>query len=288
MSCRIPMPTKLVAILLCGAFVLDLCPASAASSPWQRMVVVGASVSAGFTQTEPLGGSETPRLRLSRYLDAAVAIPHEPVRNFATTLLFLQPEAAARHEIIEAQQAQPTLLFGLDFLFWFCYGQGQNEAGRLHRFDDGLKLLEGFQCPMVLGDVPDASSAVNRMLSPGQIPNPETLAAANRRLKAWAAGRTNVVILPLAAFMRRVLANRAVRVHERWLPKGQTRSLLQADRLHPTPRGAAFLALELLDAFAASLPKPPENQIHWDIDEVLRLGARVSSAPRSGNQKPGS
>lgn len=273
MSWRIPKAKPALAACLGWALLAGLGPGAVAASPWERMVVVGASVSAGFTLNEPLGGPQTPRLRLSRYLDAAVAMPHEPVRSFATTLLFLQPEAAARHELAEAQQARPTLLFGIDFLFWFCYGQDHSEADRLRRFDDGLKLLEGFHCPMVLGNIPDASSAVNRMLSPGQIPKPETLAAANRRLKAWAAGRTNVVILPLAALMRSVLANQAIKVHRHWLPKGQTRSLLQADRLHPTARGAAFLAVELLDAFAATLPKPPEHKIHWDIDKVLRLGA---------------
>ena len=35
---------------------------------WQKIVLVGASASAGFTVSEPLGGTNTARLRLSRYV----------------------------------------------------------------------------------------------------------------------------------------------------------------------------------------------------------------------------
>src|SRR5438132_14425860 len=39
--------------------------------PWGRIVMVGASATAGFTESEPLGGPTTPQYRLSRYVDAA-------------------------------------------------------------------------------------------------------------------------------------------------------------------------------------------------------------------------
>lgn len=265
---RIPQ----AAVGLAALLTLGTSLAHAADSPWARVVVIGASVSAGFTESEPLGGPQTPNLRLSRYVNAAIAVPHEPVRSFATTLFFLQPEAEARHEIAETLKTKPTLVLGIDFLFWFCYGQAHDEAARLRRFDEGLKLLEPLECPVVLGDIPDASGSLNRMLSREQIPTPASLAAANRRLKQWAAGRTNAVILPLASFMQKVLANQAVEVHGRLLPEGKTRTLLQADRLHPTPRGAAFLAVALLDSFQATLPKDTDREIHWDIDQVLRSG----------------
>src|SRR6266567_3539911 len=56
------------------------------NNPWGRIVMVGASVSAGFIASEPLGGANTPRYRLSRYVDAALLVPHEPVQNLANAL----------------------------------------------------------------------------------------------------------------------------------------------------------------------------------------------------------
>jgi hypothetical protein len=246
-------------------------------SPWERIVLIGASVSAGFTESEPLGGTQTPRYCLSRYVNAAVAVPHQPALNLASTLFFLRPEAEGKRQIELARQARPTLVLGLDFLFWFCYGEGRTGTERLQRFEQGLKLLETLECPVVVGDLPDASSSINRMLSPAQIPDAGTLAAANRRLKAWAARRPGCAILPLAAFMRSVLANRAVTVHGQLLPAGATRALLQEDKLHPSPSGAAFLAVALLDSVQSAARLRLEQDIHWDYTQVLRLGSLPSA-----------
>src|SRR5215471_8319951 len=153
-----------------------------AARSWGRIVVLGASASAGFTEAEPLGGPRTPQFQLSRYLDAALLAPHEPVKNLANTFFFMQPMVAGRHQLQQALDTKPALLIGLDFLFWFCYAPGA-EAERLERFEQGLKLLEPVTCPVVLGDIPDASAASNRMLSPEEIPSAATLNAANRRLK---------------------------------------------------------------------------------------------------------
>ena len=138
---------------------------------WQKIVLVGASASAGFTVSEPLGGTNTARLRLSRYVDSAVIVPHAPALNLANALFFFQPESAGREQMSRAFQEQPSLVLGVDFLFWFCYGKGTNDAERLRRFEVGLKLLEPVTCPLVLGDIPDASAAVNKMLRPDQIPS---------------------------------------------------------------------------------------------------------------------
>jgi len=250
---------------------------AATNSAWQRIFLIGASVTAGFTESEPFGGPNTARYRLNRYVDAALAVPHQPARNLASAFVFLQPEPASRKQIDEALKAQPTLVLGLDFLFWFCYGDGSTDDARLQRFNEGLKLLESFKCPLVLGDLPDASAAVNRQLTAEQIPSPRALAAANRRLKEWAATRRQVTILPLSVIMRSVLANRAVRVHGHTLPAGTTVGLLQEDRLHPSAAGAAFLAVSLLDAFQSARRGSPDGEVRWDPDEVFRLGSAVAA-----------
>ena len=209
---------------------------------------------------------------LSRYLDAALLVPHMPVENLANSMFFIEAESAGRMQIDQALQLRPTLVIGLDFLFWFCYGEGSTDHERLQRFERGLNLLENIKCPLVLGDIPDASSAANGMLGPEEIPSARAMTAANQRLKEWASKRPRVALLPLSAFMRTVMADQALTIHGRKLPAGQTRLLLQDDVLHPSPHGCAVLALAILDAFQSTHPVPTSGEVCWDLEEVFRLG----------------
>ena len=253
---------------------------AAEKAPWSRIVMIGASASAGFNESEPFGGPTTSRLRLNQYLDAALQASHEPVRNFSSAMFFMQPEGQGQSQSERALQAKPSMLVALDFLFWFCYGDGATDKERLQRFEQGLKLLETFRCPLIVGDLPDASAAVERMLTPDEIPSPAALSAANRRLKEWASARRQTVVVPLSAFMRNAMANKPLTVHGHTLPQGKTRVLLQEDKLHPSPAGCAVLALAIFDSFLSSQPTLLTNDIRWDAKEVYRLalGERASSS----------
>lgn len=257
--------------------------AARTNSPWERIVMIGASVSAGFTASEPLGGPSTPQFRLNRYVDAALLVPHEPVRNLANTFFFLQPEVLGRQQIEQTLKTKPTLVLGVDFLFWFCYGDGATDQDRLLRFERVLSLLEPIPCPLILGDIPDASSAaVNGMLRPDQIPSTNAMAAANQRLHEWAATRPNVVILGLSEFMRTVTANQAVKIRDYVLPEGRTRALLQNDKLHSSPPGCAVVALAALDALHKKHPFRASD-VRWDPKENLRL---VLKSLQAGTNRP--
>jgi hypothetical protein len=256
------------------------------TSPWGRIVMVGASATAGFTESEPLGGPTTPHYRLSLYLDAAIRVAHEPVLNLANSMFFVEPESAGRYQVQQALEARPTVVVGVDFLFWFCYGEGRTDQERLQRFAKGLKLLEAVQCPLILGDLPDASAATNDILSAEEIPSGTALAAANRRLKEWAADRRQVTVVSLSGFMRAVLANQALTVHGRTLPVGKTRTLLQDDKLHPSPAGSAVLALVVLDAIQSTRFAPSAGDVCWDPREVYRLGFNPSQ-DSAGRTSPG-
>jgi len=238
--------------------------------------MIGASVTAGFTASEPLGGTNTPLYSLSRYVDAALMVPHEPVRNLGNAFFFFQPQLFAQQQLTQALTNRPTLIIGMDFLFWFCYGEGSTDEERLQRFDQGLKLLEKVDCPLVVGDIPDASDAVNRMLQPEQMPSLKAIAAANLRLKEWAAGRRQVVIVGLSEFMRNVLANRAITIRDFVLPDGQTRILLQEDKLHSSPPGCAVLALAVLNAFQSTRSGTHAEEFRRDPKEIFR---RVFKSP---------
>jgi hypothetical protein len=254
---------------------------SSAKAPWSRIVMIGASASAGFTETEPLGGPTTLQLRLNRYLDAALMSSHEPVRNLSSAMFFMQPEGQGRSQSERALQSKPSLVVALDFLFWFCYGDGPTDKDRLQRFEQGLKLLEPFRCPLIVGDLPDASAAVERMLTADEIPSPAALSAANRRLKEWASSRKQTVVIPLSAFMRNAMANKSLTVHGHTFAEGKTRILLQDDKLHPSPAGCAVLALAILDAFVSSQPALSAGDIKWDPKEVfhLALNSQRTSSP---------
>lgn len=263
---------------------------AAAKAPWSRIVMIGASASSGFTESEPLGGSTTSQLRLNRYLDAALVTSHEPVRNLSSAMFFLQPEAQGQSQSERARQSNPSLLVALDFLFWFCYGDGPTDKDRLQRFEQGLKFLEPFRCPIIVGDIPDASAAVERMLTSDEIPTPAALAAANRRLKQWASARKQTVVLPLSSFMRNAMANKSLTVHGHTFAEGKTRVLLQDDKLHPSAAGCSVLALAIFDAFISSQPNLAAADIRWNPKEVFHLALNPSSIPpaQSKPQTPAS
>ena len=258
------------------------------NSPWARVMMIGASGSAGFVLMEPFGGTNTLQCRLSYYLDAALKPAHPPVHNFAQSLLFMNPEVIAPPEVTHAVAEKPTLIIGVDFLFWFCYGTGRTDAERAQRLEAGLKLLEPVQCPLVIGDIPDASYATNTgIIDSSMVPSGEARAAANRRLREWATARSNVVVVPLADFMATVMADKKLVVHGTTIPAGKTRALLQGDQLHPNPHGAAFLALGILDALTAKLPEFSAKDIRWNPSEVYKLGYDSAKPPvRPGPKTP--
>jgi hypothetical protein len=264
--------------LLVGWQLTVLAGEPATPSPWNKIVVIGASASAGFVLSEPFGGTNTTNCKLRFYLDAAITAPHAPLKDFSSALLFLSPVAFSQQQIEAAVAAKPTLVIGVDFLFWSCYGGGLSDAERLQRFEDGLKLLEKIPCPLVVGDIPDASAATNSgIISADQVANAKVRAAANARLKQWAAARTQVEIVPLADFMRKVAANQAVTVHGLKFVAGRTRAFLQEDQLHPTPPGAALLTLGILDALVACDPEFSAKDIRWSPKEVYQRGYRAAA-----------
>lgn len=214
----------------------------------KRIVMIGASATSGFTNAEPFGGTNTQFLKLDRYVNAAITTPHHPAQNLSSAFFFTNPQKISATQITNALKAEPTLVIGLDFLFWCCYGQGSNDVERLTRFDTGLTHLESFKCPVVVGDLPDASGAVGKILSPKQMPASNVLAEANARLASWAAPRTNVFLISLASFMRAAARDEPLEAKHNTFAAGTTRRFLQEDGLHPTTAGCSVLALAILEA----------------------------------------
>lgn len=237
----------------------------------ERIVVIGASVSRGFTEAEPFGGEKSNLLRLDRYLDAALTAPHGKIINDSNHLFFVSVEKEASKQLDRVTRRDPTLVVGVDFLFWFLYGYPEKVGNRLELFDRGLELLSKIEAPLVIGDIPDSSAAIGHMLARPMVPDPETRAEANRRLAAWAATRPHVSILSLSAFVESSETNVAIKAGPLTLDAGTTRLLLQPDRLHPTHPGCAALALAVM----ATLTDDGLKQEHvlWDPEKIVTLSA---------------
>lgn len=250
--------------------------------PWGRMAMIGASVTAGFTFSEPLGGSNTVQFRLSRYIDASVIAPHSAVENFGNALFFLRPEPLGRAQVRQALDANPTAVIGIDFLFWFCYGDKMDDAARMQRFESGLKMLEEIRCPLVLGNIPDASAAANVILSPEQIPSAAVRSAANQRLREWASSRSNVRVIDLAGFMSAAIANRSLTIRGYTWPEGRTRAFLQTDHLHASKQGCAALALAVNDAILSLCPKASAEAVRWDPIAIQEHALQTLEGPGDG------
>jgi len=211
----------------------------------QRIAVVGASVSDGH-------GTRT---SLAEVLDAAILPPHRPVADHSTVLFFAIGMNQKQKLLEEALQAGPTLVVAADFLFWYGYGKenrdGQplkSENERLELLEVGLKLLEGLPCPLVIGDLPDMSHAVGKILIPAQLPGPETLRAINLRIHRWAGKRKNVILLPLADLVRDLRSNKPVRIGKNRWPAGSAREVFQEDDLHLTLHGLVVLEQLVADS----------------------------------------
>jgi len=247
--------------------------AAAAPVALQRVVVIGASLSAGY------GLRNTP---LSATLEASIRTEHAPVQSLADEHFFLTPRASGARQVEGALDAQPTLVVAIDFLFWFGYGALDadgapvtSEDQRLALLEHGLECLEELDCPLVLGDFPDMSRAVGKMLAENQMPAQETLARLSSRVREWAAKReAPTIVLPLAELVRSLGSEEAIRIGRHAWPAG-TR-LLQLDDLHPTLEGLTGVAQLVLDELVRR-ELASASQVDFTLEAVLR---RLKESPR--------
>jgi hypothetical protein len=247
---------------------------------FQHVIVLGASVSAGFTIAEPFGGKKTASYRFANFLDAAIAGSHGSVTTHARPLLFLKPKETMEKLVASAREATPSLVIALDALFWFCYGEGLTEAQRIARFEEGINLLAPIESPLVLGDIPDASASVGKILGKGEMPALETIAQCNARLQQWAASRKNVQLFPVSELLAHAGKNLELKLPGITIPAGQTGRLLQDDSLHPSRHGLAILAIAVLHRAFATLEfsNPSAAPVLTDPAMVYDAALKVRSS----------
>jgi len=171
----------LVALLCASAFQVEA-PAVPATEPraLERVVVIGASLSAGF------GAEQT----LAQVFAAALKPGHAEPVDYGDALFFTSPLSFGARMVEAALDEEPSLVLAVDFLFWFGYGSTDAEGGAMDSEDERLALLEHglaflarLECPLVVGDFPDMSEAVGRMISPAQMPEKATLPRLSQRVR---------------------------------------------------------------------------------------------------------
>jgi hypothetical protein len=255
-------------------------PASdSAASPEQallaRPVVIGASASAGYGVDDEVGA----HVSLADALQRTIRAPHAEVVDAASSLIFLDPLGTGEGRIERALEAEPTVVFAIDFLFWFTYGS-LPDAERPDLLERGLALLDRLPCTVVIGDVPDMRASVGKMLAHSQVPSPESLVVLNARIQEWAAERERVVLVSLTDFLGRMKADERIEVRTQVWEEGASRGLLQEDELHPTLEGLAALALLCADALVEAREDISTDSFDWDAAAIARSVHESKEAER--------
>ena len=230
------------------------------SAALARVVTAGASVTGGF-------GVGTD---MAHALQAA--LPGVPeIRTRADLFFFGDPETMGEKLVSDLREREPTLVVALDFLFWYGYGDsfsGDELAERLERLEQGLRQLERFDCPVVVGDFPDMETAIGRMLREAQVPAPSVLEALNRRTVEWADSRDDVHLLPWSAYREILRELSPGGIRSKHFELSGPVELLLADRLHPSLEGQAAIALWTLELLVeAGIVRPDE--VLFSFEELV-------------------
>lgn len=253
------------------------------SDLFQRVVVIGASASAGFGLSTELKA----RVRLGAVLACALPESAGEVHDLGTAAFFSSPAEYGERLVTAAIEEQPSLVVGVDFLFWYAFGT-RPDAARPELFERGLAELERLECPVLLGDLPDVSHALEGkgpfgrpLLSPNHLPPAPMLASFNARLGEWADGRPNVTIAPLAAYLSRVRDGQDVELRgNRWAP-ASLEAMTQEDRLHPTVEGTAAISILLLDALVCDRDDIDADCVRWELSGILERLMAATAEERS-------
>ena len=204
-----------------------------------RVVVIGASISSGveteFVNTPALASS------LRRHFDSRATV----VTSFADQNMYERTWSSATNQIAAAKRAKPTVVIAVDWLFWFACKMDHDKKQEF--FAKGLDLLKEFECPVLVGDLPDTRRQ-SVLLENVKLPSTDQLASFNRQLRDLAAKEDNqIYVFPAARAMHAARKSERCKVCERVY---DMRSTLSWDRLHANISGVRKLGDMILRTLA--------------------------------------
>jgi len=223
----------------------------------KRVIVTGASVSAGFGITTPpiKGDLGAYPINMKHIMEGLISTEHDEVEFFGDLLFFKKSRENAKAYIEKIKAHKPTLVIGIDFLFWFGHGtppkEGDTLTYRMEKLNFALSLLNQIDAPIILGDLPNVQEAVGKMLSANQVPTSKTLHKLNKRIHEWGDAHDNVTIVDVFGLSNKLMNDEAITFLGHTWPSGSQSSLLQQDMLHTTLEGtviASMMAGEALEA----------------------------------------
>ena len=234
---------------------------------FSRPVIIGASVSDGYEHTERLGGPRSDALALDLYLCQITNLPTNRFSNFSHRFCFVHPLGIGHKQVSDTLKTKPTVVIAVDQLFWQLYGNFASSEQRIITFKAALAKLDPITCPLVIGNIPDASLAINKMLSASQVPNKKTIAEANQLLDEWVKKRERTAVVDLASFMQLCVTNKEIKLKNVTYPAGSTKKFLQNDMLHPTASGVLALSYAIIDSLQ-SISDVKDEDLNLKFDKT--------------------
>jgi len=284
---------------------------------YDRIAVVGASASDGFgvsvradappvDLTAPVDPNAKPnvakkptpvQLNLSDVLRYAAKTTIDGttsqrviMHHYSSRFFFTNPGPIGQGEIYRALKIKPTLVLGLDFLFWYVYGTVTAEgkpmatgADRLSNLEPGLEQLDRIVnagIPLVIADIADMHDAIGKMLSENQVPDVQTIGNANTRIMEWVKARPLVKIMPLSQILETLKKGGSIDLAGKSWNPAEFGALLQDDQLHPTFAGTVVIAAGLIDLAQSNDPSTPPP---FDFDpKLIRERVLENAATKKG------
>ena len=261
---------------------------------YDRIAVVGASASDGFgvsvrADAPPADSTAKKpipiRMNLSDVLRYAATSQRVIMHHYSSGFFFANPGPTGQGEIYRALKIKPTLVLGLDFLFWYVYGTVTADgkpmttgADRFSNLELGLEQLDRIVnagIPLVIADIADMHDAIGKMLSENQVPDIDTIEKVNARIMEWVKARPLVKIMPLAQILETLKKGGSIDLAGKSWNPAELGALLQDDQLHPTFAGTVVIAAGLIDLAQSN---DPSTQPPFDFDPKL-IRKRVLEKP---------
>lgn len=252
---------------------------------YDRIAVVGASASDGFgvsvrADAPPADSSAKKpipiKMNLSDVLRYAATPNRVIMHHYSSGFFFANPGPTGKGKIDRALKIKPTLVLGMDFLFWYVYGTVTAEgkpmttgADRLSNLQLGLDQLDRIVnagIPLVIADIANMHDAIGKMLSENQVPDLDTIEKANAQIMEWVKARPLVKIMPLSQILETLKRGGAIDLAGKSWNPAELGELLQNDQLHPTFAGTVVLAAGLIDLARTNDPSTPPP---FDFDPKL-------------------
>ncbi len=268
--------------------------------PLSRVVFIGASVSAGFGNAGELKVGRS--VKLGGFFEQMLLEEEMSfeVYDFGSSQFFIDPLDAGERQIEKARGKNPTLIIGIDYLFWYAFGHPRmGNPRRTEGLRMGLKRLDAIDCHLIVGDLPNVDHALtgssplrggHPILRKGQIPSELERLEMNKLIHAWASKKSNVKVFPLDKLMKQMVAGEEMELQGNAWKVEKLDHALQSDLLHPKVRGSVWVAMHVAQA-SVQLPGVESADFNWDETKIRERiwssleGARDKQAKLEARRK---